>query len=101
LSQDGGAGIGHLLPQMLLDAPKGPIRVYMDQSAYELRLESRLPFDEMAVSLDLLATAVRLRDVLRAKGYDVVYRDVGGAHDPLHFRATLAEALIALLSPLK
>jgi hypothetical protein len=37
------------------------------------------------------------RDVLIAKGYDVTYRETGGAHNNLHFRAMLADALLTLL----
>jgi enterochelin esterase-like enzyme len=37
--------------------------------------------------------------VLQAKGYEVIYRETGGAHEFVHWSATLAEALIALLSP--
>lgn len=100
LSQDGGAGVGSQLPQMLLDAPKLPIRVYLDQGIYELRASyGRLTPDELATALDELSTAVRIRDVLRAKGYDVIYRDIGAAHDNSHFTATLAEALAILLPP--
>lgn len=39
----------------------------------------------------------RFRDVLIAKGYDVIYRETGAAHNPLHWRATLAEGLMALV----
>jgi hypothetical protein len=37
-----------------------------------------------------------LRDVLRAKGYDVIYREVGGGHEWVHWRAMLADGLTAL-----
>jgi enterochelin esterase family protein len=37
-----------------------------------------------------------LRDVLRAKGYDVEYREFPGGHDPVNWRGTLADGLIAL-----
>lgn len=40
-----------------------------------------------------------LRDVLIARGYDVTYRETGGAHNNLHFRATFADALLTLLAP--
>ena len=38
-----------------------------------------------------------LRDVLLAKGYDVIYREVGGGHDFVHWRAMLADGLMTLL----
>jgi enterochelin esterase family protein len=40
-----------------------------------------------------------LRDVLRAKGYDVTYREVGANHDWVHWRAMLADGLMTLLKP--
>jgi hypothetical protein len=40
-----------------------------------------------------------LRDVLIARGYDVTYRETGGSHNNLHFRATFADALLTLLAP--
>src|SRR5581483_1616972 len=44
-----------------------------------------------------LLRARLLRDILQAKGYDFTYHETGGAHEGLHWRATLAEGLIALL----
>jgi len=37
------------------------------------------------------------RDVLIAKGYEVIYRETGSAHETIHFRATLADGLMTLL----
>lgn len=45
----------------------------------------------------LLAANRHLRDVLIAKGYAVRYTEVYGDHDPVHWRRTLPEALIATL----
>lgn len=38
-----------------------------------------------------------LRDVLKAKGYTVYYREFSGGHEDIHWRNTLPEALLALL----
>jgi enterochelin esterase-like enzyme len=38
-----------------------------------------------------------LRDVLRARGYDVTYRELNGGHDYIGWPAGLADGLIALL----
>jgi enterochelin esterase family protein len=47
----------------------------------------------------LLSSNRRLRDVLTAKGYPVQYREVYADHDPVHWRRTLPDALMALLPP--
>ena len=42
-----------------------------------------------------------IRDVLRARGYDVTYTEYSGGHDLLWAPATLAQALLALTTPTK
>jgi enterochelin esterase family protein len=44
----------------------------------------------------LLAENRRLRDVLRARGYPTDYREFTGGHDPVSWRGSLVEGLIAL-----
>jgi enterochelin esterase-like enzyme len=38
-----------------------------------------------------------MRDMLLGKGYTVTYLEVAGAHEPVSWRGTLADGLIALL----
>jgi len=45
----------------------------------------------------LLAANRHLRDILMAKGYRTHYFEVYGDHDPVHWRRTLPEALMATL----
>jgi enterochelin esterase family protein len=45
----------------------------------------------------LLTWARRLRDVLQARGYSVLYNEFYGAHDDIVWRETFAEALVRLL----
>ncbi|MET9919287.1 enterochelin esterase [Streptomyces sp. NPDC006435] len=45
----------------------------------------------------LLAENRRLRNVLRARGYDVTYREFNGGHDYACWRGGLADALVDLL----
>ena len=78
-------GVGRLV-QMAIDAPNVPVRFYLDVGLYEGGDEA-------------LSQRRRARDVLKAKGYEVLYRETAGGHESLHFWATLAEGLIALLGP--
>jgi enterochelin esterase family protein len=44
----------------------------------------------------ILATNRHLRDVLKAKGYEVHYSEVAGGHEPLTWRGGIAEGLMQL-----
>jgi enterochelin esterase-like enzyme len=44
----------------------------------------------------LLAANRHLVEVLRKKNYDITYQEVGGTHEPVHWRDTLPEGLISL-----
>jgi enterochelin esterase-like enzyme len=44
----------------------------------------------------LLAANRRLVKILERKGYRVSYEEVGGTHEPVHWRGTLPEALMVL-----
>ena len=61
---------------------------------------ARLPLDEMVLDETNTAGNRHFRDVLIAKGYDVTFRETGGAHESLHWRATLADGLMTLLKPM-
>jgi enterochelin esterase family protein len=78
------------------DAAQVPVRFYMDVGLFE-PMPFALPAYELALSEGLTAGNRHFRDVLIAKGYDVTYRETGGAHNNLHFRATFADALLTLL----
>jgi hypothetical protein len=45
----------------------------------------------------ILPNTRNLRDVLRAKGYEVHYQEFAGSHDYVCWRGTLADGLIGLL----
>jgi enterochelin esterase-like enzyme len=53
-------------------------------------------FERGDPELDILGTTRSLRDTLRAKGYAVQYQEFVGGHDPLAWRASLPDGLIAL-----
>jgi enterochelin esterase family protein len=93
LAQSGGAA---LIDEVIAE-PKAPVRFYMDLGLYELTTTVAGPFDEMVLTESMTVRNRHFRDVLRAKGYEVIFRETGGDHSPMHWRATLAEALMALL----
>ncbi|HEY7333231.1 MAG TPA: alpha/beta hydrolase-fold protein [Bryobacteraceae bacterium] len=103
-------GIQVLVP-LLMNASKLPVRFYLDQGLYEYGPTwAALSPDEQAVEgwfdegippqgQNWLLRARLLRTVLQAKGYDAQYHETGGGHEFVHWRATLAEGLMALLGP--
>jgi enterochelin esterase family protein len=87
--------------QMYLTAPKVPVRFYLETGLYEMVPSGDRPIHELALDEGLTTANRHFRDVLIAKGYDVTYRETATAHENVHWRATLADALIALLKPNK
>lgn len=47
----------------------------------------------------MLATNRKMAEVMKAKGYDVVYHELGGGHDYAHWRTSLPLALQHLMGP--
>jgi enterochelin esterase-like enzyme len=45
----------------------------------------------------LLAANRQLAEILKSKGYQVTYQEVGGTHEPVHWRDTLPQGLLVLL----
>jgi hypothetical protein len=72
----------------IVAAPRQPVRFWMEVGRFEggggLNGSSQL------------AQNRHLRDVLRAKGYDVSYREFSGGHDYACWRGSLADGLVAL-----
>lgn len=77
------------LPARVAAGPRPTARFYLDAG----RLEHR-SFSDGAPSL--LASNRHFRDVLRAHGSDVVYREFAGGHDAVWWRSTMADGLLAL-----
>jgi enterochelin esterase family protein len=77
------SGTGWLIEQYA-DHPKLPLRFYMEVGKFE------------SGALQV-ATNRHLRDILRLKGYPVVYSEYYGGHDYLCWRGSLADGLIALI----
>ena len=64
---------------------KSPIRFYLEAGLFET-----------AHPASILAENRRMRDVLEAKGYTIVYSEFAGGHEYLNWRGSLADGLIAL-----
>jgi enterochelin esterase-like enzyme len=69
-----------------LSSKRLPVRFFMEVGTYE------------EASMQLM-TNRQLRDILRAKGYDVTYSEFNGNHDYEHWRGSLADGLIVLTRP--
>lgn len=65
--------------------PTAPVRIYQEVGALELGPPPAQVWQTLANRW--------LRSVLREKGYDTVYREFAGGHDPAWWRGTWADAL--------
>jgi enterochelin esterase-like enzyme len=72
-----------------ISSPKKPLRFYLDAGSAE--------FNATGGADSILFCTRTLRDVLRAKGYEVHFQEFEGGHDYLSWRGTLADGLIALV----
>ena len=76
--------------RQFISSPKKPLRLYLDAGSAEFNA---------AGSADAILFCTRtLRDVLRARGYEVHFQEFQGGHDYLSWRGTLADGLMALLA---
>jgi enterochelin esterase family protein len=73
------------LAEKVASLPRRPVRVWMEAGDFE--------------AATILGSNRHVRDVLRAKGYSVSYREYHGGHDYACWRDSLADGLIALLAP--
>jgi len=77
------------LARQFISSPKKPLRFYLEAGSAE--------FNATGGADAILVCTRTLRDVLRAKGYEVHFQEFAGGHDYLSWRGTLADGLIALL----
>jgi|GEM_PF-331119 len=73
---------GYALVNNFIEAPRKPIRFYMDCGLFEG---------------PLLEGDRHLRDVLKLKGYPLTYVEHSGSHDYVYWRNSIGDGLIALL----
>ena len=72
-----------------IELPKLPLRFYLEAGNFELDMSSR--------GGSVLVPNRHLRDVLRAKNYEVKWSEFAGGHDYLTWRSSIADGLIYLL----
>jgi enterochelin esterase family protein len=78
------------LVRQFISSPRKPVRFYLEAGSAE--------FNATGGGDSILFCTRTLRDVLRAKGYEVYFQEFAGGHDYLSWRGTLADGLIALMS---
>jgi enterochelin esterase-like enzyme len=69
-------------------APRHDLKFFLEAGLYEN--------DVVGVGGQILEHNRHLRDVLRAKGYEVDYQEFPGGHDRMNWRGSLGDALIRL-----
>ena len=74
------------LTRKFVEAPKQPLKFYLEVGRFEA-----------SGFASQLAESRRLRDVLQAKGYDVVYSEYHGGHDAVNWRGSFADGVMALV----
>jgi enterochelin esterase-like enzyme len=75
--------------RQFISSPKKSLRFYLDAGSAE--------FNATGGADSILFCTRNLRDVLRAKGYEVHFQEFAGDHDYLGWRGTLADGLMALM----
>jgi enterochelin esterase family protein len=80
---------GNWLVQQFITSRKLPVRFYLEAGTFEV--------DKDGTGGNILEATRTLRDVLRAKGYEVHYQQSVNGHSDLSWRGTFADGLIALL----
>jgi hypothetical protein len=72
----------------IIESRKLPLRFYLEAGLFENDISGN--------GGGILENTRHLRDVLRAKGYEVHYREFAGGHDFLSWRGSLADGLLSL-----
>jgi len=83
-----GANNGEWLTSQFNASPKLPVRFYLDVGLMERAGSPDSP--------DMVTVNRRMRDVLRAKGYQLFYQEFNGGHEYANWRGTFADGLLFL-----
>ncbi|MCI0659976.1 MAG: DUF3327 domain-containing protein [Acidobacteria bacterium] len=76
------------LARQFIESRQLPLRFYLEAGIFENDISGN--------GGGILENIRQLRDVLRAKGYEVHYREFAGGHDFLSWRGSLADGLLSL-----
>jgi len=71
------------LTRQFVSSPRLPLRFFIETGRFEIQAQV---FDHH-----------RIRDVLEAKGYPVIYSEYNGGHDYFNWRGTFGDALISMI----
>lgn len=82
----------YLVTERFLASPRLPLQIFISAGIYEAAHGGQ-------GDKGILDGSRNLKDVLRAKGYPVIYREYAAGHDYLAWRGVLADGLIALFQP--
>jgi len=85
-----GAAEHEWLARQFVAAPTLPLRFYLDVGLYERRSTPDDGPSQVVVNR-------HMRDVLRARGYEVHYAEFQGRHDYMCWRETIVDGLLALV----
>lgn len=77
------------LARTMATTPRRHVRLYLDAGELE---DGPNP----VTGLSMLTVTRHLRDVARARGYDVRYREFPGGHDPIGWRTRLPDAVVEM-----
>jgi len=77
------------LPQQIAKESTKAVKFYLNAGLFEQGWQPS----------DILPSNRHMRDVLTAKGYEVIYEEVASGHDYFSWRSNLPQALITLLQP--
>jgi enterochelin esterase family protein len=80
------------IARQYIASPKLPLRFYIEAGLLETQIQTLEPGWN-----NFLVGARYMRDVLRAKGYAVHHSEFSGGHNPMNWRGTLANGLLALV----
>jgi enterochelin esterase family protein len=78
------------LTRQFVASPRLPVRFYLDVGLWETG-------NDKPHSPTQVAANRHLRDVLKAKGYEVIYSEFAGNHDYFYWRGTFSDGLLSLV----